>query len=62
MSINDANDPSNRDSMKILFFTIFICGSLIFYVYGGFLTSALAIPSDDKPFDSPEGILKTSYR
>ena len=62
VTIKDANDLSTKASGRLVLFVIFICGSLFFYVYGGSLTSVLAIPSEYKPFDSPEGILKTSYK
>ena len=58
----DANDPSSTKSARFSLFVIFICTSIIFYVYGGFLTSILAIPTEYKPFNNPEDLLKTTYR
>ena len=61
INIMDANDPDYKTSARINLFVIFISGSLFFYFYGAFLTSALAVPSTQQPFNSPEGVLKTSY-
>ena len=58
----DANDPSSTKSARLSLFVIFICTSIIFYVYGGFLTSILAVPTEYKPFNNPEDLLKTTYR
>ena len=62
MSIKDANDENSSTCGRLSLFTVFICGSLFFYTYGGFLTSSLAVPNEKFPFNSPEGILKTNYR
>ena len=61
ISVHEDNDSSNS-SARMSLFVVYICGSLFFYVYVGFLTSALAIPGEYKPFQSPEELLKTSYR
>ena len=61
ISIHDA-DSNTNSSARISLFVIYICGSLFFYVYVGFLTSALAVPADYKPFRSPEELLQTDYR
>ena len=58
----DANDVKATNSTRITMFVTFICGILFFYVYGSFLTSSLAVPTDYKPFNSPEEILNTNYR
>ena len=55
-------DSNTNSSARISLFVIYICGSLFFYVYVGFLTSALAVPADYKPFQSPEELLQTDYR
>ena len=60
MSTYDS-DVSNV-SAKLSVFIVCLCGSMFFYVYTGFLTSALAIPGDHKPFESPQELLQTSYR
>ena len=60
--IKDANDNKGNVSERLTLFIIFTYGSLFFYTYCGFLTSSLAIPTDNIPFSSPEGILKTNYR
>ena len=62
MTVRDANDIGTKTSARLTLFIIFICGSLFWYVYVGFLTSALAVPSEYKPFQSPEGLVKTNYR
>ena len=62
IEVLDANASDIKTSNRTILFTIFINGSLFFYFYGGFLTSALAIPSEAKPFITPDGILKTNYR
>ena len=41
---------------------MFLCGLTIFYGYQAQLTSALAFPDEQLPFDSPESLLKTNYR
>ena len=62
MTVRDANEMRTKTSARLTLFIIFICGSLFWYVYVGFLTSALAVPSEYKPFQSPEGLAKTNYR
>ena len=62
MTVRDANDIGTKTSARLTLFIIFICGNLFWYVYVGFLTSALAVPSEYKPFQSPEGLAKTNYR
>ena len=61
VSIHDS-DLDTNSSARISLFVVYICGSLFFYVYVGFLTSSLAVPADYKPFESPEEILQTEYR
>ena len=61
MAVTSDNDLL-KDSIRTLMFIIFIFGSLFFYVYNGFLTSVLTVPADYRPFNSPEGVLKTNYR
>ena len=61
VSIHDSDLDANS-SARISLFVVYICGSLFFYVYVGFLTSALAVPADYKPFESPEELLQTEYR
>ena len=58
----DANDSSSTKSARLGLFVIFMCTSIIFYVYGGFLTSILAVPTEYKPFNNPEDLLKTPYK
>ena len=62
MNILDGNDPSISTSARLSLFVLFICTSIIFYTYGGFLTSTLAVPIDNRPFNNPEELLKTNYR
>ena len=62
LSTRDANDLNINLSAKIGLLVVFLSGSLIFYAYGGFITSSLAVPNNEKPFSSPEGLLKTNYR
>ena len=62
LSTYDAENSESKFSARLSLFVIFICGSVYFYVYNAFLTSALAIPSEYKPFQSPEELLQTSYR
>ena len=62
MGIKDANNEADNESERLTLFIFFMCGSLYFYTYCGFLTSSLAVPNDKRPFNSPEGILKTNYR
>ena len=62
MDVLDANDPNTTKSARLGLFVIYICTSIIFYVYGGFLTSILAVPTDSNPFNSPDNLLKTNYR
>ena len=60
--LRDANDSETNTSARFYLFVTYICGSIYFYVYGGYLTSALAVPSKSNPFGSPEELLKTNYR
>ena len=62
LGTRDANDLNTNLSAKIGLLVIFLSGTVIFYSYGGFLTSSLAIPNNEKPFSSPEGLLETNYR
>ena len=62
MDILDGNDRSISTSARLSLFVLYICTSIIFYIYGGFLTSILAIPTDSNPFNSPDDLLKTNYR
>ena len=62
MVIWDAHEFNSRDSGRCALFIVFISGSVFFYIYGGFLTSSLAIPNENLPFNSPEELLKTNYR
>ena len=62
MGIRDANDPNSKTSERLTLLVIFISGSLFYYTYCAFLTSSLAVPNENLPFDSPEGILNTNYR
>ena len=62
MGIRDANDPNSKTSERLMLLVIFISGSLFYYSYCAFLTSSLAVPNENLPFDSPEGILNTNYR
>ena len=62
MGIKDANDLNLSSSARLSLFTVFLSGSLFFYTYGAFLTSSLAVPNEEVPFNSPEGILNTKYR
>ena len=62
LGIRDANDLSTTKSARLTMFVVFICGSLFFYVYGAFLTSALAVPKIYTPFNTPEEILSTNYK
>jgi hypothetical protein len=60
--IRDANDTNSKTSERLILLIVFISGSLFYYTYCAFLTSALAVPNEKLPFDSPEGILNTNYR
>ena len=62
MDILDGNDPSISTSARLSLLVLFSCTRIIFYTYGGFLTSTLAIPTPDNPCNSPEDLLKTNYR
>ena len=62
MDVLDANDPNTTKSARLGLFVIYICTSIIFYVYGGFLTSILAVPTDSNPFNRPDNLLQTDYR
>ena len=62
MNILDGNDPSISTSARLSLFVLFICTSIIFYTYGGFLISILAIPTEYRPFNNPEDLLETNYR
>ena len=62
ITVRDANDQGTKTSARLSLYVTFICGSIFFYVYVAFLTSALAIPSEYKPFQSPAEILQTNYR
>ena len=62
MSIIDANDTNSKTSERLMLLVTFISGSLFYYNYCAFLTSSLAVPNENLPFDSPEGILNTNYR
>ena len=58
----NANDLETNSSARLSVFVVFISGSLFYHVYNAFLTSALTIPAEYKPFQSPEELLQTSYR
>ena len=60
--LQDANDSKINASARILLFVTYLCGSICVYIYGGYLTSALAMPSESNPFGSLEELLKTNYR
>ena len=60
--LQDAHDSKINASARILLFVTYLFGSIYFYIYGGYLISALALPSESKPFGSPEELLKTNYR
>ena len=62
IALYDANNPGTSASARLTLSVVFLCSSLYFYIYGGFLTSSLAIPIENLPFHSPEDILQTSYR
>ena len=62
IALYDANNPDTSASARLTLFVVFLCSSLYFYTYGGFLTSSLAIPIENLPFHTPEEILQTSYR
>ena len=62
IALYDANNQDTSASARLTLFVVFLCSSLYFYTYGGFLTSSLAIPIENLPFHTPEDILKTSYR
>ena len=62
MSIIDANNTNSKTSERLMLLVTFISGSLFYYTYCAFLTSSLAVPNENLPFDSPEGILNTNYR
>ena len=60
--IRDANDTNSKASERLILLVVFICGSIFYYTYCGFLTSSLAVPNENLPFGSPEEILNTNYR
>ena len=60
--LQDANDSKINASARIFLFVTYLCASIYVYIYGAFLTSALAMPSESNPFESPEELLKTNYR
>ena len=62
IALYDANNPETRASARLTLSVVFLCSSIYFYTYGGFLTSSLAIPIENLPFYSPEDIFQTSYR
>ena len=62
MTVRDANDVDTKTSARLTLFILFISGSLFWYSYVGELTSTLAIPSEYKPFQSPEGLINTNHR
>ena len=62
MVIWDAHDFNSNDSGRLTLFNVLLCGSVFFYIYSGFLTSSLAIPNENFPFNSPEELLGTNYR
>ena len=62
ISTRDFDTGSLRDSVRLMLFTTFLTGSGFYYGYLGFITSSLAIPSENLPFNSPQQLLKTHYR
>ena len=62
IGVIDHHDKIYKGSMKITFLTTFLAGSVFFYAYQAFLISSLAVPSQKLPFQTPEGILDTSYK
>ena len=62
ITIIDANNTDLKFSSRLVLFIFFVGGSTLFYGYQAFLTSALAIPNEDLPFNSPEGLLNTDFR
>ena len=62
LCIRDANDTNSKASERLILLVVFICGSIFYYTYCGFLTSSLAVPNENLPFGSPEELLNTNYR
>ena len=62
MVILDGHDRGISTSARLSLFVLYICTSIVFYIYGGFLTSTLAIPTHSNPFNSPDDLLQTNYR
>ena len=60
MSFDDNSFAKKRS--KFILWIIFLSGSLFFYSYQAYLTSALALPSKSIPFETPEGLLKTDFK
>ena len=62
MVIWNAHEFNSNESGRLTLFTVFLTGSLFYYTYVGFLTSSLAVPNENIPFQSPEEIPNTNYR
>ena len=60
--IKDANDTKTNGGGRMMLFIVFICGSGFFYGYEAYLTSALAVPNEFLPFNTPNELLLTDYR
>ena len=62
ISFNSSIYHNANESGRIVLFITNICGSILFYGYLAYLTSALAIPTAYVPFQSPEELLHTDYK
>ena len=62
MVIWNANEFNSNDSGRMTLLNVLLIGSVFFYIYSGFLTSSLAIPNENFPFNSPEELIGTNYR
>ena len=58
ITVTDANNTDSSFSSRLVLFILFLSGSVLFYSYSAFLTSALAIPNENLPFSNPEEIIK----
>ena len=62
ITVIDAHQFKRNISKRMLLSLFFLMGNIMYYAYQAKLTSTLAVPIFNLPFQSPEELLKTDYR
>ena len=58
---NSTGSYGKLNGFRTIVFVSLLSGSVIWISYRGILTSALAVPKDNLPFDSLESLLETNF-